>query len=57
MKYIRKDKIITDETGGQIIFQSINLAKKESFKLQMNADGSLGKGTISLGKGTISLGK
>lgn len=38
----------TQETPVNTTYESINKAKKESFKLQMNADGALGRGTVGI---------
>jgi len=48
-KYIRKGKNIKTIATGEVQgFKTINLAKKESRKLQMNEDGGLGRGALML---------
>lgn len=51
-KYFRKDHVIRD-IGGDTVFEgktngvrSINAAKRESRRLQIEADGCLGLGTL-----------
>lgn len=39
---------VTQEMPVNASYDSINQAKKVSFKLQMNADGALGRGTVAL---------
>lgn len=48
-KFTRKGKtIINLKTGEVKAFDSINQAKRESRKTQMEADGAIGRGTLRL---------
>lgn len=47
LKYSRKKKtIINHESNKTKVFDSINLAKKESRRIQMQEDGGLGRGCL-----------
>ncbi|MEE8598592.1 MAG: hypothetical protein V3S69_03645 [Dehalococcoidales bacterium] len=46
--HIRKGKNIIDLSGGGEKYKSFNAAKRASRKIQMNADGALGRGTVQV---------
>lgn len=53
MKYVRKGKNITEiNDEGEIVsaiqLTSVSKAKKESWKIQMENDGGLGRGSVRL---------
>ena len=46
-KYYRCGRTIRDlATGKDTTYESVNLAKKESRRLQLEEDGSLGRGSV-----------
>lgn len=50
-KFERKDHTMRELPAGERkVFNSINAAKRESRKIQMNADGGLGRGTVRVVK-------
>lgn len=49
-QFIRKGKTITNVGDGtKKTFEFVNEAKRESRKLQMSADGALGRGSVQKG--------
>lgn len=49
VKFTRKGKTIRNiETGKSDTLKSVNLAKKESLRIQMSEDGVLGRGSVEL---------
>jgi len=51
MKFHRHQKTIVDMTKDMAkteVFESVNQAKKESFKIQMREDRALGRGSVRI---------
>lgn len=46
--WIRKSKTIQKIGSGTMTYASINLAKKESKRLQLSSDGGLGRGSMKV---------